>query len=149
MRMWNILEQTVEDPATKLRLEFSSIHTDEVQNGNEAPGNDETVLLRLWTSDRARVATFKFQRNGAFLMTEVDLPVAPLDTPLPPEIGAAPADGPLIEPITIYEPVVLGMGGAQGDSLPKGGAPVDPVELWKEDPEMAAKLGLAVPPDFS
>ena len=80
-RIWQIKEQVVEDPSTKLRLEFSSVYTDEVNAGNEPPLKDELLVLRLWTSDRTRVATFTFERNGRFvhalvepLPTVADLP---------------------------------------------------------------------------
>ena len=81
MRIWQIKEQVVEDPSTKLRLEFSSVYTDEVNAGNEPPLKDELVLIRLWTSDRTRVATFAFERNGRFVHCEVE-PIAQL-TDLP------------------------------------------------------------------
>ncbi|HEX8838271.1 MAG TPA: hypothetical protein VF748_15115 [Candidatus Acidoferrum sp.] len=71
-RIWQIEEQTVEDPSTKLRLEFSSVHTDEVNAGNEPPANDGTVMLRLWTSDRTRVATYRFDRSGQFIACEIE-----------------------------------------------------------------------------
>ena len=83
MRIWQIKEQVVEDPSTKLRLEFSSVYTDEVNAGNEPPLKDELVLIRLWTSDRTRVATFAFERNGRFVHALVEpLPNAQL-TDLP------------------------------------------------------------------
>ena len=83
MRIWQIKEQLVEDPSTKLRLEFSSVYTDEVNAGNEPPLKDELLVLRLWTSDRTRVASFLFERNGRFVRCEVEpLPApAPVDPP--------------------------------------------------------------------
>ena len=78
-RIWQIEEQVVEDPATKLRLEFSSVHSDEVKAGNEAPSHDELVVLRLWTSDRNRMATFLFERNGRFVKCDVE-PLSPVIT---------------------------------------------------------------------
>lgn len=71
-RIWQVEEQIIEDPATKLRLELSSVHTDEINAGNEAPAHDEIVVLRLWTSDRERIATFAFERNGRFIKTDVE-----------------------------------------------------------------------------
>ena len=83
MRIWQIKEQVVEDPSTKLRLEFSSVYTDEVNAGNEPPRKDELLVLRLWTSDRTRVATFTFERNGRFVCCGVEpLPPLNLDNPL-------------------------------------------------------------------
>ena len=77
-RIWQIKEQVIEDPSTKLRLEFSSVYTDEVNAGNEPPLKDELLVIRLWTSDRTRVATFTFERNGRFVRCEVEpLPAAP------------------------------------------------------------------------
>ncbi len=72
MRIWQIKEQVVEDPSTKLRLEFSPVYTDEVNGGNEPPAQDELVILRLWTSDRTRLASFVFERNGRFVRCEVE-----------------------------------------------------------------------------
>ena len=72
MRIWQIKEQVVEDPSTKLRLEFSSVYTDEVNAGNEPPLKDELLMIRLWTSDRTRVATFTFERSGRFVRCEVE-----------------------------------------------------------------------------
>ena len=77
-RIWSIEEQIIEDNSTKLRLEFSSVHTDELTAGNEAPGNDDTVLLRLYTSDRQRVATFKLERSGRFIRCDVE-PLTPYE----------------------------------------------------------------------
>jgi hypothetical protein len=71
-RIWQVQEQTVEDPSTKLRLEFSSVHSDELQAGNDAPAHDNIILLRLWTSDRTRLATFQFERNGRFIKADVE-----------------------------------------------------------------------------
>jgi hypothetical protein len=71
-KIFQIEEQTIEDPATGLRFEFSSIHSDDMASGNEAPGKDEIVLLRLWTSDRARMVTFQFERNGKFINAIID-----------------------------------------------------------------------------
>lgn len=71
-RPWNIAEQVIEDPTTKLRIEFSSVHTDEVAAGREAPLHDEIIYLRLWTSDRTRVATYAFTRGGQFIKTAVE-----------------------------------------------------------------------------
>lgn len=72
IRPWNIAEQVVEDPTTKLRLEFSSVHTDELTVGRPAPGHDQILYLRLWTTDRTRVATYAFTRGGAFIRTAVE-----------------------------------------------------------------------------
>ncbi len=80
MRIWQIKEQVVEDPSTKLRLEFSSVYTDEVNGGNEPPAQDELVIMRLWTSDRSRLASFVFERNGRFVRCEVE----PIPTPADP-----------------------------------------------------------------
>jgi hypothetical protein len=78
LRIWQIKEQVVEDPSTKLRLEFSSVYTDEVNAGNEPPLKDELLVLRLWTSDRTRLATFTFERSGRFVHALVEpLPTAP------------------------------------------------------------------------
>src|SRR5215472_3426478 len=71
-RIWSIEEQVIEDNSTKLRLEFTSVHSEEMSAGNEAPGNDETVMLRLYTSDRNRVAIFKLERNGRFIRADID-----------------------------------------------------------------------------
>jgi hypothetical protein len=71
MRIWQIKEQVIEDPSTKLRLDFSSVYTDEVNAGNEPPAKDELVVLRLWTSDRTRIASFLFERDGRFVRCEV------------------------------------------------------------------------------
>lgn len=71
-RSWNIAEQTLEDNATKLRLEFSSVHTDAVNAGEAAPSHDKIIMLRLWTSQRDRVATFIFERGGKLIRTEVE-----------------------------------------------------------------------------
>lgn len=78
-RIWPIKEQVVEDPSTKLRLEFSSVYTDEVNAGNDPPDKDELMVLRLWTSDRSRVATFTFERNGRFVRCEVEPIPSPAD----------------------------------------------------------------------
>lgn len=72
IRPWNIAEQVVEDPTTKLRLEFSSVHTDELTVGRPAPDHDQILYLRLWTTDRTRVATYAFTRGGAFIRTAVE-----------------------------------------------------------------------------
>src|SRR5215475_3333367 len=91
-RIWQVQEQVVEDPTTKLRLEFSSVHTDEVNAGNEAPAADELVVLRLWTSDRNRMVTFLFERNGRFVRADIE----PLDASGEPIVAGAraePGDG--------------------------------------------------------
>lgn len=72
VRPWNIMEQVVEDPTTKLRLEFSSVHTDELSKGASPPGHDQILYLRLWTTDRTRVATYAFTRGGEFIRTTVE-----------------------------------------------------------------------------
>jgi hypothetical protein len=84
-RIWQIEEQTIEDDATKLRLEFSSVHTDAVNAGEDPPSRDELIVLRLWTTDRTRLATFTFERNGKHLKTEVE-PVVEM-SPKPGESG--------------------------------------------------------------
>jgi hypothetical protein len=84
LRIWQIKEQVVEDPSTKLRLEFSSVYTDELNAGNEPPTKDELLVLRLWTSDRTRLATFTFERNGQFVHALVEpLPTPPVPRDLP------------------------------------------------------------------
>jgi hypothetical protein len=81
LRIWQIKEQVVEDPSTKLRLEFSSVYTDEVNAGNEPPLKDELLVIRLWTSDRTRIASFMFERNGRFVHALVEPLPAPADLP--------------------------------------------------------------------
>lgn len=81
MRIWQIKEQVVEDPSTKLRLEFSSVYTDEVNAGNEPPLKDELLVLRLWTSDRTRIASFMFERSGRFVHALVEPLPIPADLP--------------------------------------------------------------------
>lgn len=71
-RIWQIEEQVVEDPTTKLRLEFSSVHSDELAQDREPPGHDDVVVLRLWTSDRTKQVTFLFERNGRFIRSEIN-----------------------------------------------------------------------------
>lgn len=71
-RPWNIVEQVIEDPTTKLRIEFTSVHSIEVSEGRAAPEHDQIIYLRLWTSDRTRVATYAFTRGGAFIKTAVE-----------------------------------------------------------------------------
>ena len=84
MKIWQVEEQILEDPATKLRLEFSSVWTDEVNAGNEPPTQDELAVLRLYTSDRTRMATFTFERNGRFVKCDVEpLVRAAGEPPLP------------------------------------------------------------------
>jgi hypothetical protein len=78
-RIWQVTEQIVEDPSTKLRLEFSSVYTDELNAGNEPPDRDHLVVLRLWTSDRTRMASFVFERNGRFVFCEVEPIASPED----------------------------------------------------------------------
>jgi hypothetical protein len=82
MRIWQIAEQTVEDPATRLRFEFSSVHTDTTAAGEEAPGKDDVVVLRLWTSARTHMVTMKFERNGAFISSEVEALAQDIDAGL-------------------------------------------------------------------
>lgn len=77
VRPWNIAEQVVEDPSTKLRLEFSSVHSEEMAQGRESPLHDQILYLRLWTSDRTRVATYAFTRGGQFIKATVE----PLNVP--------------------------------------------------------------------
>lgn len=89
-RIWQIEEQVVEDPTTKLRMEFSSVHTDEVTAGNEAPGHDDVLLLRMWSQDRGRLATFRFERNGRFISAEVE----PVETGQPAVMDAPPPPPP-------------------------------------------------------
>ena len=93
-RLFSVEEQTIEDPATKLRLEFSSVHTDEVNEGHEPPSNDDTVILRLWTSDRTRLATYKLERNGWFISADVaHMEAKPADEEAPAPHVEAPATG--------------------------------------------------------
>jgi hypothetical protein len=80
-RIWQIEEQTIEDNATKLRLEFSSVYTDAVNAGEDPPSRDELIVLRLWTSDRTRLATFTFERNGKLLKSEIEPVATPADLP--------------------------------------------------------------------
>ena len=68
-RPWNILEQVVEDPTTKMRIEFSSVHSEAIAGGFEAPAHDQILYMRLWTTDRSRVATYAFTRGGQFIRT--------------------------------------------------------------------------------
>lgn len=69
---WNISEQVVEDPTTKMRLEFSSVHSEDVAAGRDAPDHDQILYLRLWTTDRSRIATYMFTRGGQFIRAVVD-----------------------------------------------------------------------------
>lgn len=78
-RIWQIEEQTIEDPTTKLRLDFSSVHSDEVNAGNEPPSHDNIILMRMWDSTRTRIATFTFERNGRFISTDVEPVPGPAD----------------------------------------------------------------------
>lgn len=71
-RPWNIVEQVVEDPTTKMRLEFTSVHSEAVKEGQQAPDHDKVIYLRLWTTDRTRVATYAFTRAGVFIKTAVE-----------------------------------------------------------------------------
>lgn len=71
-RPWNIMEQVVEDPTTKLRIEFTSVHSEAVKEGQPAPGHDKILYMRLWTSNRDRVATYAFTRGGQFIKTAVE-----------------------------------------------------------------------------
>lgn len=108
MRPWNIEEQVVEDPTTKMRLEFSSVHTDEVSAGREAPLHDKLVKLRMWTTDRSRVATFCFTRDGMFVMAQVEpiwqaLPGA--DMPVAVKAEECPSEPPPVqEPAPGFDP---------------------------------------------
>ena len=118
-RIWQIKEQVVEDPSTKLRLEFSSVYTDEVNAGNEPPLKDELLMIRLWTSDRTRVATFTFERNGRFVHALVEplpnaaaLPGAGADTsftqnvdPLGPPVPQAEMDRRIADEPGVRQPL--------------------------------------------
>lgn len=93
-RPWNIAEQVIEDPTTKLRIEFTSVHTVEVEQGRPAPLHDEIIYLRLWTSDRTRVATYAFTRGGQFIKTAVEH----VDPGVHPKLEDGIAQAPALEP---------------------------------------------------
>jgi len=65
IRAWSIAEQIVDDPnVSKFRLEFTSVHTQELAVGNEPPGHDRELWLHIWNESRTRVLKFRFDRNG-------------------------------------------------------------------------------------
>lgn len=99
-RIWQIEEQAVEDPASRLRFEFSSVHSDEIAAGHEPPLHDEIVRLRLWTSTRSHMCTLLFARNGAFIRGEVEAVSEGDGIAGDTERGSAQSGGALAQPLS-------------------------------------------------
>lgn len=129
-RPWNIAEQVIEDPTTKLRLEFSSVHTEEVAEGKPAPDHDQILFLRLWTSDRLRVATYAFTRGGAFIKATVE-PLGGLAGGDEPSLRPTDAHGNVLESeLTEQERAMMAK--AQAQQMHDAGQLVDPVRDFED-----------------
>jgi len=70
--IWTIQEQTIEDKSTGFKLEFTIAHD------KSDPIND-SYFLKLWNEGRSRVAIYKFNPNGEFIGSNVEL--TPVDEP--------------------------------------------------------------------
>jgi hypothetical protein len=71
MRPWNIEEQTVREPATGLRFQFTSEHSLALEQGLPPPGRDENLLLRIFNETGTRIIELKATRGGMVTVTQV------------------------------------------------------------------------------
>ena len=77
MKIWGIQEQTIEDKSTGFKLEFTTETV--LENNPEGVIEAEEMVLKLWNEGRSRMAIFKFNPNGEFIGSNVEL--TPMDEP--------------------------------------------------------------------
>lgn len=80
-RPWEIWEQVVVEPATKLRFEFTSEHSRAVEKGEEPPYHDKAVILNVYNESGTRVIRMDFTRAGDFVSSTVE-PLEKEEVPL-------------------------------------------------------------------
>lgn len=71
-RPWNITEQVIVEPTTKLRFEFTSEHSKAVAAGEPPPYHDKAIVLNLYNESGTRVIRMDFTRGGEFVGATVD-----------------------------------------------------------------------------
>lgn len=84
-RIWNIAEQEFVVPEINYTCKFTSVHTDELAAGNDAPSHDNEIMMKMWDPTGTKCVTLVFDRAGAFVRSE-------LDTGEPPAVTEAPTD---------------------------------------------------------
>lgn len=72
MREWSIAEQVVVEPSTKLRFEFTSVHSQCVAAGEEPPYHDRAVMLNIYNESCTRVIRLDFDRTGQMVASTVE-----------------------------------------------------------------------------
>lgn len=85
-RPWNIEEQEFTVPEIGYKFQFSSVHSEEVAAGNDAPAHDQEIFMKMWDPSGIKCLMVVFDRNGFKVRTE-------LDTGSEPPQGAEPQDG--------------------------------------------------------
>lgn len=72
MRPWNIGEQVIVEPTTKLRFEFTSVHSQCMARGEEPPEHDRAVVLNVYNEGGSRVIRMDFSRGGQLVASTVE-----------------------------------------------------------------------------
>lgn len=72
MRPWNIAEQVVVEPSTKLRFEFTSEHSRAVAVGEPPTYHDRAVMLNVYNEAGTRVIRLHFTRGGQMVGVTVE-----------------------------------------------------------------------------
>lgn len=71
-RPWEIQEQVVVEPSTKLRFEFTSEHSKAVEKGEEPPYHDKAIILNVYNESGTRVIRMDFTRGADFVSSTVE-----------------------------------------------------------------------------
>ncbi len=69
---WNIAEQVVVEPSTKLRFEFTSEHSRAVAAGEPPTAHDRAVILNIYNETCTRVIRMHFTRGGQMVGVSVE-----------------------------------------------------------------------------
>lgn len=101
MRPWNIEEQVIVEPTTKLRFEFTSVHSQCMARGEEAPGHDKAIALNVYNEGGTRVIRIEFTRGGQMVASVVEQweqPVPPTEAEQITALMVRPADEGVSDP---------------------------------------------------
>jgi len=88
MRLWSITEQQFTVDETGFVFQFSSVHSEEIAAGRDAPDHDQEILLRLWNREMTKCLTIVFDRYGLKVRAELDSGDDMIQPPAPTAPGA-------------------------------------------------------------